>query len=180
MDHVFTLIDSDGESHEYTVTQHGGAEGGSLARYVGALLVQPFITGLGPMLPTIIESAGGLDAAMSAGADGLLSAVMDSTEAMESVDLMALSKGVQAALTGLPDSKLYQILKYTNRDGKPLTKGGKASRTYNKGYARNYTELARAIYEVCQYNGFFPGIGTSDSDNEKDKEQEQGQVENDN
>lgn len=146
MEHSFTLTDAWGVPHHYTVNQHRGGEGASLALALLSLVVEPLVAGLGPSVIAAMGEAQGIkDVDLSALAAGL------------NVD--GLSSGLKAAMAGLSVPLMCRLLAYVNRDGKPLvTPDGRPSGAFDSGFSRNYTELGRALWEVASYNGFFPGF----------------------
>ncbi len=165
-EHSFTLKDAAQQPHTYTVTRHRGSEGLPLVMQVSAFVVEPIAAGLGPMLLGALQASGGARGA-SKGTGHVLRRILDNPEVLASLDLKALAGGVRVALLGLPVSSLYAILAVTNRDGKPLVAGGKATPAFDEAYAGNYIELGYALFEVAQYNGFFPELGTFVADAKK-------------
>jgi len=153
-EHTFTLTDADGTSHTYTVQPHRGSEGAPLALQLLALVVEPLATGAGPV---VVE---GLGKVQGKGRDALESLLTD-PELLAALDLQALARGVRTAMLGLSPAIMLALLRYTNRDGKPLVApDGKPTGSYDSAYARNYMELGRALWEVASFNGFFPALGT--------------------
>jgi hypothetical protein len=155
MEHTFTLQDRDGQPHTYTVQLHRGSEGAPLALQLLALVVEPVAAGAGPVIVQGLGNTKGKGAAAVA-------ELASDPQLLEALDIPQLSAGVRQALLGLRPAVMYQLLRYTNRDGRPLTSadGRQASALFDQAYAANYVELARALWEVCQANGFFPGLST--------------------
>ena len=151
MEHSFSLPDASGTAHHYTVAPHRGAEGAPLALSLMSLVVEPLATGAGPGLVDAIgsaESVGDVDMASIA----------------KSLDLPGLSKGLRTAMTGLSIPLMCRLLKYVNRDGKPLVSDGIPTGAFDAAYSRNYMELGRALWKVASYNGFFPLPGSGSDD----------------
>ena len=154
LEHTFTCADADGTEHTYTVQPHRGHEGAPLALQLLSLVVEPIATGAGPV---VVQ---GLGKVRGKGKAALQQLATD-PELLEALDLAALARGVKLALLGLRPAFLYAVLRYTNRDGKPLvTDAGKPTGTFDSAYARNYAELGKAMWEVAQWNGFFPALDT--------------------
>lgn len=154
MEHNFTLTDAQGEQHTYTVSPHRGSEGAPLALQLLALVVEPLAAGAGPV---IIQ---GLGKVQGKGKAALVALATD-PELLEALDLQQLGAGVRSAMLQLRPALIAQVLRYTNRDGKPLiASGGKPTSLYDRAYARNYMELGRALWEVASFNGFFPALST--------------------
>jgi len=148
VERTFTVTGPEGIEHRYTVTRHRGSEGMVLCQQLLALVVEPVAAGIGPVV---------VAAAQKGGVGGLL----DSPDALAALDFAALSRGLRGALLGLPPATVMACLRYTNRDGKPLVAAdGKATSTFDEAYAGNYVELGVVLWEVCTYNGFFPGLDT--------------------
>ncbi len=148
MEHTFNLPDSSGVSHAYTLTRHRGSEGMPLCQQILGLVVEPLAAGAGPLV---------MGAVSKGGAKGLL----DSPAALEALDFGALARGVRSSLLSPPTPTVLALLRYTNRDGKPLVSDdGRATAAFDLAYAGNYMELGRAMWESCAHNGFFPGLDT--------------------
>lgn len=158
----FTLKDAAGHEHEYEITAlHPGSEGQSLALHFAGLAIEPLITAAGPLL------IGSFDAVSGGGKIGvkeIMSAVLDSPEVMDSIDLPAIGAAARRALGSLDAKSIASVLRYTNRDGLPLiSDSGRPTGDYDAAFAGNYMELGRAVLEVGQRNGFFPALGTASS-----------------
>lgn len=148
MEHTTQIADASGTLHTYTITPHRGSEGMVLTQQLLALVIEPVAAGLGPM-------------AVAAFTRGGVSAVLDSPDIMSALDFGALARGVRSALLGLPAPTVLALLRYTNRDGKPLVgDDGRATTAFDVAYARNYAELGKILWGVCAFNGFFPGLDT--------------------
>lgn len=153
-EHRFTLTDAEGASHTYTVQPHPGSEGAPLALGLLSLVVEPLAAGAGPVL---VQGLGKVQGKGKAA----LGALLTDPQLLEALDLQALSSGVRAAMVGMRPAVMYQLLRYTNRDGKPLvTNDGRPTSAYDEAYARNYMELGRALWEVASFNAFFPALST--------------------
>lgn len=155
--HEFRLTDAAGQPHLYEIDLHRGSEGLRLSLQLGSLLVEPLAAAVGPMLPGMIEAAvkgGKLDK------QALAASLLDDPDTLRSLDLSGVGRAVQQAALSLPDETVYAVLRYTNRDGKPLVASGRATLDFDAAYQGNYGELLRAVWEVARANGFFPGLGT--------------------
>lgn len=143
---VFTLKDSGGQAHRYELTLHRGSEGMATALQLLSLVIEPLAVGVGPLI---------VQATMSKG----VQAALTDAAMLGSLDLDGLAKGIRGALSGARPSLILDVLRYTNRDGKPLVgPDGKATGAFDEAYARNYAELASALWEACKANAFFPGL----------------------
>lgn len=150
MEHVFTLTSAQGTSHTYMMQPHRGSEGAPLAVRLSALVVDPLVTGLGSIL--LEGLAGGFSPSQM---------VIDA-DTVARLNMAQISAGVRGALLGIKPDLMCAVLKYTNRDGKPLVSPeGKPTMAYDGAYSCNYLELARALWEVARFNGFFPGLSTA-------------------
>lgn len=152
---TFSLQDAQGTSHVYECTRHRGSEGLPLAMLLGSLIVEPLAAAVGPVLTTTLESVSG-----QGDKGAVLEAVLDNPDALKALDLPGVARAVQAAMVALPESTVYSLLRYTNRDGKPLVDQGRPSETFERAYPGNYMELLKALWEVARWNGFFPALGT--------------------
>lgn len=147
MDITLHLTGPGGQTQLYTVTRHRGSEGMGICRQLLALVVEPLASGLGPVAAAAFATKG-------VGA-------LDNPAVLAALDFGALSRGIKAALLGLPDALVLAVLRYTNRNGKPLVgPDGRATAAFDEAYAANYDELGAALWEVCRINGFFPGLDT--------------------
>lgn len=158
MELTFVCNDADGNPHSYTLTPHRGSEGAPIAMRLLGLVVEPLALGAGPIL---IEGMGKL-AGKGEGKGAAIAALLDDPDLLRALDLSALSRGVRQALMGLQPSLQYHVLRYVNRDGKPLISESagdlRATGTFDSAYARNYLELGSALWQAAQLNGFFPGL----------------------
>lgn len=150
MEHTLQITGPHGQMQSYTVTKHRGSEGMGICRQILALAVEPVLAGLGPVAAAAFATKG-------AGA-------LDNPAVLAALDFGALSRGIKAALLGLPDALVLSVLRYTNRNGKPLVgPDGRATAAFDEAYAANYDELGVVLWEVCRLNGFFPGLDTFES-----------------
>jgi len=142
----FSLDDSNGESHNYTMTLHLGGEGSLLAMQIMGFVAEPAI---GAML-------------------GLFDRATGSVTDLLSLDVSALLDGIDAASVGpaiagvLADPKTHRIVKrdlvkYVHRDGKPLSN----DTNFDQAFQGNYAELFKLCWEVAKSNRFLPLGSTS-------------------
>lgn len=154
---TFTINDSDGNPHTYTVTPHPANEGDKLAWRVQSLGVQPLLEAVKSLASTPdvarIGQAmqGGVDAdspqaVMADAAGGVLQAIGD-------VDVTPLAESLSKVM-GHPDlpALARQIMKYAVRDGVKIA--GDAE--WAKAYQANYGEMMQAVGRVIVINDFFP------------------------
>ena len=127
-----TVKDAEVKPHRYEVQLHPGTEGYRLANG----LTKTASGAIGELLvgANLDKATGGLD------------------DALDAVDISRLGPALQQALGGLPQPIVMQVLKYTNRDGKPLSDPA----VFDVAYRRNYFEVIAALYLVCRFNRFFP------------------------
>lgn len=145
---TFTLVDADGQPHEYSCRPHPAREGSDIMWRLVALGAEP----LGRAAKGLLHT---LDA-------GNLRQLMDDPNGLEkiaaAVDFAALGADVRAALQATPMSELvHAVLKYTSRDGKGLSN----PILFDAAYTRNYGELLRAAWEAVQANRFLSLPATS-------------------
>ena len=142
----FKLADASGVVHEYTVVPHGATQGERIVLSLLSYLPEPLAVLLG-----------GLDGFDSI--DDLKGA--DLPKLLEGLDLSqlgaAVGKALREAVAQIPTLRA-EILAHTMRDGKRIT-----GAQFDAAYQRNYLELGRALFEVCRFNGFFPGLSTPDN-----------------
>lgn len=150
MSEKFTAKDASGTAHSYELDTHPGDEGMPIAVAIIALFVEPLASALGPIA---------MSKAIAAGASGLL----DDPSILEGIDTAALGRGLKTCVQGMTMPLMLDVLRYTNRDGKPLVESGRATSMFREGYAKNYMELATAVFEVCKRNGFFPALDSLSS-----------------
>lgn len=152
---TFTLSHADGTQHQYVCQRHRGSAGLALCQKLSGAAIEPLVAGLGPVLLVLVKSLG---------IDGLkslsLEMVLDHPEILDAIHPEKLAVSMREALMSLQPGDAYSILEFTNRDGKPLANNGQATQSFDEAYAGNYLELARALWEVCTHNRFFPGLGT--------------------
>lgn len=159
----FTATDAAGQTHRYDVTLHRGSEGQRLALKLSALLLEPLAEALGPVL---LDGIGNLGKSVedTGTKAGIFARLLDSPDVLAAVDMPAVGRAAERALLGIDDATIYDVLRYTNRDGQPLVDARKLpTAAYDEAFAANYTELGRAIWGAARVNGFFPALGTSGS-----------------
>lgn len=159
----FILLDSRGNAHRYDVTLHRGSEGQMLALRLSALLLEPLAEAVGPV---VLGSLEGVMQAVEGGDNAgkkVLAAILDDPAILASIDASAVGRAAASSLRAIDEASIFNLLRYTNRDGEPLIDGrsGRPTVTYDTAYAGNYMELGRALWQVAQVNGFFPALGTS-------------------
>lgn len=148
MEHHATILDASGASHVYTITRHRGSEGAPLCQHLLALVIEPIAAGAGPMVVRAVTAGG-------------VKGLLENPEVLGALDFGALSRGIRSSLLSLPMPTVLAVLRYTNRDGKPLVAdNGQATPAFDEAYAGNYTELGQALWGACSHNGFFPGLDT--------------------
>jgi hypothetical protein len=148
MEHVFTLTDADGNPHTYAVTRHRGSEGYGLAQLLLGLVLEPLAAAAGPPIVAAVTRGG-------------LGVVLDDPAILAALDLAGLARALRGSLLGLSDATIGSILRYVNRDGKPLIgEGNRPTGVFDAAYAGNYAELGAVLWEVVRYNRFFPGLDT--------------------
>lgn len=153
----FTLTDTDGNEHHYETRAHPGGEGTPLAFKLMGL-------GVGPILEALKVVAA------QPGFQEGARAMQGDSDAEDAKEVMAgMAGGVFAALAELDLSELRdalgelmthseipdlsrQVLKYTTRDGKPLSQ----DLNWAKAWQRNYGEQMWAFVQVAVHNDFFP------------------------
>lgn len=147
----FQCTDDQGQRWKYDLQRHRASEGQAIVRKIGALVVEPVASALGPA---------GVAMFLAKGKEGLL----DDPEILKSVDMAALGAGARSAIEALDDALIFSVLRYTNRDGKPLIGDtGRPTALYDTVYAGNYGELVTAVWEVCRVNRFFPALDSIES-----------------
>ena len=152
----FELKSASGETAAYEYTLHPPREGWSLATRLSSRLIKPILSGLGPAVVAAVEAA---PKGAAGSPQGLFAALLDDTSALEGLDFGRVAEGLEAAVTALDDATVYAVLRYTNRNGKALvTDSGKPTSEFDRAYAGNYMELARALWSVASGNGFLPGL----------------------
>lgn len=150
--HEFTAPDAAGTVHRYEVTLHRGSAGQRLALRLCALLIEPLAEAVGPLLLEGISDVKSIK--------GLL----DNPDVLSALDMPAVGRAARSAILTVDDATIFEVLRYTNRDGQPLVDAtGKPTRHYDEAYAANYAELGRALWGAAKVNGFFPVPGTSGS-----------------
>lgn len=145
MPQTFTLADSKGGTHTYSIDLFGGSEGMQLAQKITALAIQPIAAALGPAMVAYLSDSRPNDQAAQS--------------ALAGVDVTALGMSCSSVLTQLDKATVYKMLSQTNRDGKALvSQDGTPTVDFDLAYQANYLELGKALVEVAMRNGFLPGI----------------------
>lgn len=153
MEHDFTCVDDAGERHKYTCTQHRGSEGLPLTLKLSSMVVEPMSAALGPVAAAAVASGG-------------LASLKDFD--LETLDFDRIAGTLRNVLASMPMGLIYACLRYTNRDGLPLVADGDVpTKHFDDAYARNYLEIGRTLWNVCEHNCFFPGLATLASEGRK-------------
>lgn len=144
---TFTLTDSSGKPHTYTVQPHPAGEGTRLVITLMGLAGEP----LGRVLNSNLA---GLVGKVQSGEVNLESNVND---LLQDIDFSSVARDLRLALAAVDGLQLFQdLLKYTHRDGYPLAESGH----YDAAFQQNYGELLKAVWEVIKRNGFLGFIGS--------------------
>ena len=132
---TFTLLDADGQPHEYEVALHKATDGQPIMWELYALAAGPLSGAVGALAGS-----------------GKIADVLDTD--LSGLDFGAVGEGLSRSLLTMP--KLTpRILAGTFRDKKRLFEGSDSS-TFDAAYRGNYFELVRAVWEVVQANRFLP------------------------
>ena len=143
----FSLADTSGNPHDYTVQPHPAGEGTRLVLTLMGLAGEP----LGRLLESEL---GGVAEKIKSGEVSLDD---DVSELAKGIDFSAIARDLRMALAAVDGPQLFcDILKYTHRDGHPLAESGH----YDAAYQQNYGELLKAVWRVVQVNGFLGFIGS--------------------
>lgn len=143
---TFELTGADGKSHSYVCTPHPAGEGTALMLDLMGIAGEP--------LARIIESKGAQLIEQFMG--GEISLDSNVSELVQGVEWARLARDVRSAIAVSGGAKLFvEILKYTHRDGVPLTQAG-----FDIAYQQNYGELIQAVAHVVKANGFLGFIGS--------------------
>ena len=164
----FTLVDSQKNPHEYTVTPHPTSEGSMIvARLIGmaggpiARLASSNLDVLIELIPELIAEFQERERSDDPITDAEFLAVVQSKLGDLSdldLDLQQILSDVLAAIFEAGGDEFIQsLLKRTYRDGKSLGE----SHVYDTAYQANYAELFKAVWEVIKVNGFLPSLGIS-------------------
>lgn len=154
--HSFTLTDADGVAHVYTTMPHPPTEGFAVVSRVAAAAIDPFAgTALAVLMKVVPEAI-----ARARGADGSIdvASILDDPEIAErlgGLDFSGTGPALKRAVVDLNLDTVKLVLKHTSRDDKPLG----PQLAFDTAFCRNYGEMAAAVWEVCQYNRFFPLLG---------------------
>lgn len=151
----FTINDAHGLPHVYTGVMHPPDEGMDILWHLMALGGEP-----------LARLAQGLigDAMQGLGGSGDMSAVLvqlrDKVD-LEKIDLPAVARDLRVVVGQLPMTELvHRLLKYADRDGKPLRTDGNRLH-FDQAYTANYLEMVHAAGRVIAVNGFLPQFVTS-------------------
>lgn len=142
----FTLPDSSGESHDYTMTLHLGGEGSILAMQIMGFIAEPALNAVMGLL----EHSGGTGAQLL---DLQTSALFDG------LDQSTIGPALGRILTNPDAHKIVRrdLVKYVHRDGKPLAQ----DTNFDQAFQGNYGELFKVVWEVAKRNRFLPLGSTS-------------------
>ena len=122
-----TIADDNGGAHHYLIALHPAAEGQRVVLQLMGLLA-------GPLAELVAAGVQG---------GGLSS----------DVDFQGIGRQLGAVLlSDAPPRLVRELLRYANRDGRPLNNDG----DFNAAYTGNYGELMMALKEVVQANRFLP------------------------
>lgn len=135
--------------HSYTVVQHPPTEGYGIVLQLLAAVSDPLAATLGPAVQGVLDALGKTESLLDVDT-GAIGAALDS------IDWSVAGPALQRAIPHLSLPLVRQVLRYAWRDGKPLSDDGE----FDLAYARNYTELFQAVFEVVRFNGFFPLLDT--------------------
>lgn len=155
LEHQFTCRDAAGEIHNYTCTRHRGSEGMGITLQLSSLVIEPLVTAAGPAIIQAMRE------------DGIKS-LKDFD--FETLNFPMIASTLRQLLGRLPPQLIYECFRYTNRDNQPLVRpetSAKPSAHFDEAFAGNYLEIAKAAWEVCEANGFFPGLDSLASVAEK-------------
>lgn len=145
---TFVLKDQKGAEHSYSVQPHPASEGTRLVLTLMGLAGEPLGRLFQSKAADLITQFQAGEISLDADLGGLL----------QSVPWPAIAKDVRNAIACLDGQGLFSdILKYTMRDGKPLSQGI----VFDIAYQQNYIELLRAVWKVVEVNGFLGFIGSS-------------------
>ena len=161
--HAFTIKDSDGEEHEYSTISHPPTEGMSILWTLIALGGEPLARLAQSVIADALQ-AGGEEAADVIEvvedevkiSDRMMSIIGDIE--LNSIDFTGAARDLRLVMSQLPLNELvHKLLKYTTRDGKPLT----SKTNFDQAYTANYFEMLNACWRVIASNGFLPQLVTS-------------------
>ena len=135
-----TILDDDGNPHEYLIVPHKASEGLVIGSRLVALA--------GPVLAGLVGKM------LGGGKEPSILGALDSD-----IDLGAAAAGLAEAI-GREDvaGLVKKLLGYCHRDGQALS----GTSTFESAYVANYGEIGRAIAMVLEHNRFhlfFRGIG---------------------
>ena len=122
-----TIADDNSGAHHYLIALHPAAEGQRVVLQLMGLLAGP----LAELVAAGVQG-GGLSA---------------------DVDFQGIGRQLGAVLlSDAPPRLVRELLRYANRDGRPLSN----DHDFNVAYTGNYGELMMALKEVVQANRFLP------------------------
>lgn len=154
----FQVRGADDQLHTYVGTTIPPDAGGvELALHIYALAGEPLGEALGGALAGLGGLGGLVEAYMTGGLREL--ANLSVSEVLGGVELPRVIATLAQGLTRLPPDVIMRLLAHTSRDGHPL----RDRANFNTAYRANYIELAQAVAQVAQHNGFFTFGGTSSS-----------------
>jgi len=150
--HTFTLTDADGQQHSYSVDPHTPTDGFGVCSRVAAAVIDPLagtaLAALAKTVPLAIRRGVGSDGKLD------VAAIMDDpeiVEALSGLDFANAGKGLRRAVESIDLHLVRDILRHTNRGGKPLS----SDLHFDTAYQRNYGEMFKAAWKVGGYNRFF-------------------------
>jgi len=152
MFHQFTLEDADGNPHSYEVQPHAPTDGFRVCSRIAAAIIDPLagtaLSALVKTVPAALKRARQSDGSLN------VDAILDDPEIMDglgSLDFSSTGPGLRRAVESLDLDLVRDVLRFTTRDGKPLS----ADLHFDTAYQRNYGELMKAVWKVGAHNRFF-------------------------
>lgn len=138
----FTLADSFGEIHSYTLTQHPPTEGVVIAMQLAAMVSEPMLN----LLAAMVTGTG----------SGKLKDLLDAdvSKLLGSLEAVDIGPSVSKALASAEAQRMVRtdLVRYATRDGKPLAN----ETNFNLAFRGNYLELFKLAWEVAKRNRFLP------------------------
>lgn len=143
----FKLRDADGVEHVYDLTPHTHSQGQQLFWALMAMGVEPIVQALDVFMRSKALAKG---TQLSDLLDRDTSEVV--SEILGDADLGALGPALRRSLVSTPlDVIGRDLLRYTNRDGKPLSD----EMVIDQAYQRNWGEYVQALWKSVEINRFF-------------------------